>query len=459
MSMPAFTRSLSARLLVMTVLFVMVAEVLIYTPSIARFRLTWLDEKLAAGHLATLALVATPQGMVTEELQRELLDHVDAYMVDLRRPATDSYVYMLGSTMPPIDRAVDLRDRGWARLVMDAYESLFQTENRVLQVSGYSPRDTDAFVEIILDEAPLTQALVGFSNRILGLSIVISLITAGLVFLSLRWLMVRPLARFTEKMVAFRGDPADADNVIVPTRRSDEFGVAQRELHDMQIAVRNAITQRSRLAALGTAVTKINHDLRNILSTAALLSERLTMVQDPEAKQTGPRLLDAIDRAADLCQHTLDYTREGGPPLHRSSFDLRQLVDEVETDMAPVENGRSQWVNKVPDHFDVVADRDQLRRVLVNLGRNAFEAGAETVTIQAENGAGGIAISLHDDGPGMPMRAREHLFKPFAGTVRAGGTGLGLAIAREIVVAHRGDLRLAVSGDKGTVFEIDLPAA
>ena len=107
---------------------------------------------------------------------------------------------------------------------------------------------------------------------------------------------------------------------------------------------------------------------------------------------------------------------------------------------------------------DRVADRDQLRRVLVNLGRNAFEAGAQTVTISAENGAGGIAVSLHDDGPGLPKRAREHLFKPFAGTVRAGGTGLGLAIAREIMVAHRGDLRLVDSGDRGTVFEVDLPA-
>ena len=459
MSMPAFTRSLSARLLVMTVLFVMLAEVLIYTPSIARFRLTWLDEKLAAGHLATLALVETPEGMVTEALERELLAHVDAYMVDLRRPATDSYVYMLGNTMPPIDREIDLRERGWMRLVMDAFDSLFQTRNRVLQVSGYSPRDPDAFVEIILDEAPLTRALVGFSNRILGLSIVISLITAGLVFLSLRWLMVRPLARFTEKMIAFRDDPADADNVIVPTRRSDEFGVAQRELHDMQIAVRNAITQRSRLAALGTAVTKINHDLRNILSTASLLSERLTAAEDPKVRQTAPRLLDAIDRAADLCQHTLDYTREGGPPLHRSAFDLRQLIDEVKTDMAPVENGPSRWINEVPEAIEVVGDRDQLRRVVANLGRNAYESGAETVTIRAENGSDGIAITLCDDGPGLPRLAREHLFKPFAGTARPGGTGLGLAIAREIVVAHRGDLRLVESGERGTVFEIDLPPA
>ncbi len=458
MSLPTFTHSLSARLLVMTVLFVMLAEVLIFTPSIARFRLTWLDEKLAAGHLAALAVVATPEGMVTEGLELELLDHVDAYMVDLRRPIMNDNIYILGRVVPPIDRTLDIRDRSIPKQIIDTYDTLFQTGNRVLKVIGVSPRDPDAYVEIILDEAPLTRAMVGYSGRILGLSIVISLITAGLVFFTLRWLMVRPLTRFTAKMVAFRDDPDDAANVIVPSRRTDEIGVAQRELHDMQRALRSALNQKARLAALGTAVTKINHDLRNILSTVSLLSERLTESADPEVKRTTPRLLDAIDRAADLCAHTLDYTREGGPPVHRSSFKLRDLVDAVEGDLAPVENGRSRWINHVPDAMTVQADREQLLRVLVNLGRNAFESGAETVTIEATERDGTVAISLADDGPGLPRRARQHLFQPFAGTAKPGGTGLGLAIAREIMVAHRGDLKLVDSGAKGTVFELDLPS-
>ena len=458
MSLPTFTHSLSARLLVMTMLFVMLAEVLIFTPSIAQFRLTWLDEKLAAGHLAALAVVATPEGMVTEGLELELLDHVDAYMVDLRRPIMNDNIYILGRVVPPIDRTLDIRDRSIPKQIIDTYDTLFQTGNRVLKVIGVSPRDPDAYVEIILDEAPLTRAMVGYSGRILGLSIVISLITASLVFFTLRWLMVRPLVRFTAKMVAFRDDPDDAANVIVPSRRTDEIGVAQRELHDMQRALRSALNQKARLAALGTAVTKINHGLRNILSTVSLLSERLTESADPEVKRTTPRLLDAIDRAADLCAHTLDYTREGGPPVHRSSFKLRDLVDAVEGDLAPVENGRSRWINHVPDAMTVQADREQLLRVLVNLGRNAFESGAETVTIEATERDGTVAISLADDGPGLPRRARQHLFQPFAGTAKPGGTGLGLAIAREIMVAHRGDLKLLDSGAKGTVFELDLPS-
>ncbi|MGP1397215.1 MAG: sensor histidine kinase [Inquilinaceae bacterium] len=457
MNLPTIQRSLSARLLVLTVFFVMVAEVLIYTPSIARARLIWLEDKLAAAHLAALAIVATPQGAVTEELERELLDHVNAYMIDLRRPNFSTY--MLGSTMPPIDLQVDLRERDAVGLIVGAFNTLFAEEGRVIRVSGWSPRDANAYVEVVLDEEPLRQEMIDFSGRILWLSIVISLITAGLVFLSLRWLMVLPMQRFTEKMVAFREDPEDAANVVMPSRRTDEIGIAQRELHDMQDAVRTALKQKARLAALGTAVTKITHDLRNILSTAALLSERLIDSGDPDVKRIAPNLVRSIDRAVQLCIQTLDYTGEGGAALHRSRVDLSDLVDEVTQDLTALESDRQRWVNRVPPGLSVQADRDQLLRVFANLGRNAFEAGAETVTIQARPEQDCVEVTVTDDGPGLPPRARKHLFQPFAGKGRAGGTGLGLAIAREIMIAHRGDLKLADSAATGTEFVLTLPVS
>jgi len=457
MSLPSVTRSLSARLLVLTIVFVMLAEVLIFTPSIARFRATWLADRLAAGHLATLSVMATPDGMVTEPLERELLAHVGAYSVDLSLPP-DRDVYMLGLTVPPVDERVDLGARGPLGLIVDAYDSLFETGDRILEVTGVSPRDPRATVTVVIDEAPLTADMIDYGWRILGLSIVISLITAGLVFVSLRWLMVRPMSRLTEKMVAFREDPENAAAIVMPTGRSDELGVAQRELHAMQTAVLTALKQKTRLAALGTAVTKINHDLRNILSTASLLSERLAMSEDPAVQRTTPKLMEALDRAVDLCQQTLAYTKEGGVPLNRGEVALKSLVDAAEADLAGVGGPRRRWVNAVPEHLVVQADRDQLLRALVNLGRNAFEAGAETVRVAAEKTPGGaVAITVADNGPGLPPRARDHLFQPFAGSARPGGTGLGLAIAREILCAHRGDLRLVGSTAKGTVFRLELP--
>ncbi|MEQ8965989.1 MAG: HAMP domain-containing sensor histidine kinase [Azospirillaceae bacterium] len=456
MPLPRFTRSLSARLLVLTILFVMLAEVLIFTPSIARFRVTWLEDRLAAGHLATLSILATPDGMVTESLERELLSHVGAYSVDLSLPERD--VYMLGRSSPPIDKEVDLDARGPLGLIVDAYETLFMTRNRVLHVTGTSPRDADARVEVVIDEAPLCAAMLDYGGRILGLSIVISLITAGLVFVALRWLMVRPMSRLTEKMVAFREDPENAEAIVTPTGRGDELGVAQRELHDMQTAVLTALKQKTRLAALGTAVTKINHDLRNILSTASLLSERLAMSEDPAVQRTTPRLIEALDRAVDLCQQTLTYTKEQGVPLTRSKLGLHELVAAAEADLAGLRGEGARWINEVPEHLVVQADRDQLLRALVNLGRNAFEAGAETVRVTAERTpTGTVSLTIADDGPGLPPRAREHLFQPFAASARPGGTGLGLAIAREILAAHRGDLRLVDSTAHGTTFRLELP--
>ena len=341
MTLPTVTRSLSARLLVLTIFFVMLAEVLIYTPSIARFRQVWLEEKLAAAHLAALTTRAAPEGMVTADLADQLLGHVGAHAVYLRMPGHD--LYKLGDVPPvPVSNIVDLDDRGFLGLIADAFDTMINGDGRMMRVSGVSPRDPAAEIEVILSETPLCAAMLDFSWRILGLSIIISLITASLVFLALRWLTVRPLSRFTEKMVAFRQDPEDADNIIMPSRRTDEVGVAERELHDMQIALRGALKQRARLAALGTAVTKINHDLRNILSTASLLSEHLAMSEDPEVRPTASRLMDALDRAVDLCAKTLAYTREGGPPLRRANLNLCTLVDAAESDLAAARSARGR---------------------------------------------------------------------------------------------------------------------
>ena len=457
MRLPTWIHSLSARLLVLTISFVMVSEVLIFTPSIARYRLTWLEEKLSDGYLAALSVLAAPEAMVTRELENALLAAVGAYTVDMRVPPR-TRTYMLGPTRPPEpDNFVTVGGDGVVALIIDAYESLFNGNGRIMRIEGRPSVDPEAYVVMIVDETELCEALLGFSWRILALSIVISLITASLVFLALRWLAVRPLMELSGKMVAFRSDPEDSDNIIVPGGRSDEVGVAQRELHDMQIALRDALKQKTRLAALGTAVTKINHDLRNILATASMVSERLTLSDDPEVQRTVPKLFDAIDRAVALCGKTLTYTRDGGPPLRRTNLSLHILVDEAEPDLASARGGDTRWVNAVPDHVTVQADRDALMRVLVNIGRNAFQAGATTVTVAAEKEADGIQVTITDDGPGLPPRARENLFKPFAGSSRKGGTGLGLAIAREIVVAHRGELALVASGAKGTAFRVTLP--
>lgn len=459
--LPPLVKSLSARLLVLTVFFVMLAEVLIFAPSIARFRLVYLEERIAAAHLATLSLEATPDHMVSEELARRLLSHAEAHAIVLRGPKSNKMM-LSKSTIPLVDKTYDLRRKSFMGLIMDAFSTLAQNENRILRVIGRSPKNPRVVVETIIDETPMRMAMYDYANRILQLSIIISLVTAALVYFSLQLLMVYPLRRMTESMTSFRRGPEDPQRIIVPSRRSDEVGVAQRQLHDMQVALRTALRQKARLAAVGTAVTKINHDLRAILATAGLVSDRLAHIDDPDAQRLAPRIIESIDRAVNLCSSTLQYAKGEVPQPQRSRFALHEMVDEIGAALPARHRERAiSWENAVPITLEADADRDQIFRVLANLGANAVEAGARKVRFSASRGDGSagqaILIDVEDDGPGLPPKARENLFRPFAGSARNGGTGLGLAIARELVRAHGGDLTLRDTGQNGTCFRLDIP--
>jgi len=120
---------------------------------------------------------------------------------------------------------------------------------------------------------------------------------------------------------------------------------------------------------------------------------------------------------------------------------------------------RSLLLDRVPPDLAVEADREQLNRVLMNLLRNAMEAGAQRITVWAAPTPEGTAIEVMDDGPGLPPKALANLFQPFAGSARPGGTGLGLAIAREIMRAHGGEVVLVESTARGTAFRLTLPHA
>lgn len=456
-SLPSFLRGLSARLLILTAIFVMASEVFIFVPSVARFRLNYLQQRIVDAHIAILALEATPDNMVSPELANELLAVVGARGIILHKP--NNTTLMLDAEMPPsIAGTYDLRTASFFGLISDAMMALGDKDDRVMRVLDTSPKDPRLVVEVLLDEAPMRAEMWKFGIRILELSIVISLITAALLYLALQWLLVAPLKRLTSSMMVFRENPEDASHVITPSARDDEIGLAQRELASMQETVRQALRHNARLAALGTAVTKINHDLRNILSTARLMSDSLADSQVPEVKRVTPALLGAIDRAVALCARTLSFTREGAPPLRRSRFALAGLVEEIAEVVEPKgDNSSPRLINKVPPTLMIDADRDQIFRAILNVTRNAIEAGAQRVTVGVTPEIGATEMEIVDDGPGLAPKARDNLFRPFAGSARPGGTGLGLAIAREIMRAHGGDINLCDSTAAGTAFCLRLP--
>jgi signal transduction histidine kinase len=450
------SRSLSARVLLLTIFFVILGEVVVFLPSLARFRYNYLETRIAAARIASLALYATPDNSVSASLQAQLLYHAGASGIVLHLP--NQTQLMIASDMPPtVDLTYDLRDAGFFQLIADALATLARSGDVILRVLDDSPKEKNVVVEILLGERPMRTEMWEFGGRILALSIVISLITATLVFLSLRGLLVAPMRRITTSMMAFRDNPEDASRVIVPSARDDEIGTAERALAEMQETVRQALRHSARLAALGTAVTKINHDLRNILSTARLVSDSLAGSEAPEVKRAVPRLFDAIDRAVALCSGTLNFTREGAPPLNIQRFLLASIVEEL-ADLLDLKGGeRPLLIDRVPPDLAVEADREQLHRVLMNLLRNAMETGARGIVVGAEPSDGQVAIDISDDGPGLPPKAKANLFLPFAGSARPGGTGLGLAIAREVMRAHGGDIVLSESTEHGTTFRLTLP--
>ena len=384
------TFGLSARLLLLTVFFVMLAELLIFVPSISRFRYVWLHDTINRAHLATLALDLQPEPATLEPLQQKLLDAVGANAIVLHMGARR--LLAISSQMPPmVDYTVDLRRATPPRLIMDAVEVLATTQPRVVRVLGHPDVPSPALFEVVFDEAPLRAEMLAYAGRILQLSVVISLLTAGLVYISLQWMIVRPLRRVTGAMTAFRENPEDAGRVVAPTSRGDEIGLAQRELARMQNELRGALRQKTRLAALGAAVAKINHDLRNTLATAVLVSDRLADIDDPEVKRVTPRLFEAIDRAVNLCSQSLGFVGDSLPAMHASRFALAGLIDEVaeaanwpaaaaqaipapeaSSSEAEAAEGDEPAVpshagaaggridNRVPRTLEIAADRDQL---------------------------------------------------------------------------------------------------
>lgn len=454
---------LAARLLLLIIGFVTLAEIAIYVPAIVDFRNAWIRDRLAAAYTAALAFEAAPTG-VPASLAREVLQSVGARTIVLQMQ--DSRQLIASAHMPPrIDDTYDLRN--WSPLegAIQSFHTLTGSRHRILRAIGDAPMGGQ-YVEITLDEGPLRDAMLDFSGRILLGSLVVSLLLAALAAVALHLMVLRSVRRLTSSLISFGADPEDPSRIIRPSRATHEIGEAEEALASMQEALLRELHEKKRLAALGLAVAKINHDLRNMLAPAQLLSDRLADVSDPLARRLAPKLVATIDRAILFCQSTLAYGRAAEPAPKKRRVDLRGIVADAAETVSPAGIGVIPIANDVPRGFAILADPDQLFRVFLNLLRNAVEAlesagpqpGREAVVkVSARRERERAVIVVSDTGPGLPDAARAHLFAAFQGSARAGGTGLGLAIAADLVRAHKGVIRLERGDEAGATFVIELP--
>lgn len=455
---------LSAKLLLLTVLFVMLAEVLIYLPSVANFRLNWLNDRLAAAQVAVLVLEGAPDDRLPEGSEARLLMGVGARAIAARVGGARRLL-SLDSMPVEVARTVDLRAMTWTTALREAVEVLATPPHDLpIRVIGQAKGEAD-FVELVIDETPLRRAMLSFSVNLLLISLLISGLTAVLVYLALNWMIVEPIRQLAANVMEFEVDPENPRRVFEPSLRADEIGEAERALARMQSTLAGELRTKKHLAELGLAVSKINHDLRNMLAAAQLMSDRLIESRDPKIKRFAPRLIATLGRAIDFCQATLVYGRaaEATPVLRDVS--LRQLVAEQAELLGLPENAQLRFANDVPTSFTLPCDPDQMARVLLNLMRNSVQAltqagvegeGVPLLAVKAEAAGGAAVLRVCDNGPGVPERARANLFQAFRGSVTPGGVGLGLAIAAELVRLHGGTIELEPS-PMGAVFKVTLP--
>ena len=464
---PGAWRGLSGKVLLLTIIFVMLGEVLIFLPSIANFRIQWLKGRIAQAEIAALAAEAAPDQILSSDLRSEILMGAGVLVVSLQKGESRKLALRSdGDYM--IDASFDLRSTMWYGAIMDAFGAMWAGEGRVISVTDLPPNMSGDLIEIALREQPLRTAMFHYGFNILMLSIFLSLLVAGMIFAALNWVLVQPMQRLTRNMVEFGQNPEDFSRIIKPGVRHDEIGIAERELHDMQTELATMLQQKNHLAALGLVVSKVSHDLRNMLTSAQLISDRLTNVEDPTVKRFAPKLISSLDRAIEFLSQTLKFGRAQELPPKREKLELRELADEVIEAMVIKPSSRIRIFNEVKPGLTVDADREHLIRVLTNLKRNAIQAleflQAErsdapdgAITLEGRREGSVTVIEIRDNGPGIPEQVRERLFQAFQSAARQGGTGLGLAIAAELVRAHGGDIILQSSSDAGTCFVITIP--
>lgn len=461
-----FVDSLAGRLLALTVLLVVAGEAFIFAPALASFHENWLRERMNLAQIAALALEVAPDLPIAESLQWELLSNAEVQRVALQREG--ERVLLLEAATPTLTQELITYDYtsatptqrfGWA------FETFFAPEGRVLRVLAQPRFESGEFIEIVLGEAPLKAAMRDFAVRFLIVSGMILIAAAALVYGALTLLFVIPMRDLTQAIENFRDRPEDVSIAFPRSGRSDEIGRAQRAAADMAEQVRNALRQRERLAALGGAVARIGHDLRNMLSTAQLIADRLSRSNDPDVRRSASRLERTIDRAAGLASSTLKYGRadEKAPELQRVEIEV--AVEEAAAD-ALVGFSDIDLHTDIEPGLAAVADPDHLNRILGNLMRNAAQAMQphtrrdKLLLIRATRVEGRCEIEMIDHGPGVRENLRDRLFEPFVSAApEAGGSGLGLAIARELTRAMGGELTLTRTGAEGATFKIELPAA
>jgi len=457
-----FYQRLRVKLVFFISLAVLITEILVFVPSIADMKDRWLDTKHQAAQALGLAFVNKYGDFDGDDIL-----HSTVFSA-IRITRIDGTTMTLSRKDPvSVMQVIDLRHYNEIASLWETLRILLLRDTKgAIEVAG-ALEGHNSILSVMIPKTIVYQILLEFTGQFVAVSFTIAIIAALLIYLIIYELLMRPWGHIYDNMLEFVAEPHNPSRILLPESRNDEVGLAQRRIAALERVLQQNYVRQKHLADLGLAVSKINHDMRNVLASAQLVSDHLAEVDNPVVQTLTPKLLRAISRAINYSQSVIAYGRAQEQPPQKRRLFLRHLIDEVQESLVVAGKEQVEICNFVPENFELDADSEQLHRVITNLIRNAVEAmtaeesGAACAVRRISISAGRIGatavIDVEDTGPGLPARAKEHLFSPFQGSTRRDGIGLGLAICLELVRAHGGTIKLLEDDRPGTHFEIRLP--
>jgi signal transduction histidine kinase len=441
-SAPGLARSfhgfgLAARVLAVTIGFVLLAMSLFYVTRLTAHREMLLHGKISAVQTTVDAFGMAGATPPPQDLSQKILNSVDVKWMAIETRAGRHEFVTAGGPLESVE-SIKADDTSYLESMAATFHALFAAPGTVVKLSAPAQANEPA-IEFAFDESTLVQSLRRVSYNFLTISLTIAAVVTCVLWSALWRMVLQPVRRLTSNIIAFGESPQDASRVIAPSGRGNEIGRAETALAVMQ---------------------------------GSLASDRLATIPDPLAQRLAPRLVATLDRAIQFCQSTLTYGASRELPPSRRRFDLSDLVSQV-VEAATAEHEVAIDYNiDIPPRFCVYADPDHMLRVLENLSRNAAQAlmakGAtdgrpKAIRFAAIRTDGLALVEISDTGPGFPPDQHDRIFEPFHKSTSDVGAGLGLAIAADLVTRNGGGITLAPAKAEdfycGARFLIKLPTA
>jgi two-component system nitrogen regulation sensor histidine kinase NtrY len=226
------------------------------------------------------------------------------------------------------------------------------------------------------------------------------------------------------------------------------------------------LMRAQKVAAWGEVARKLAHEIKNPLTPIQLSAQRIRKAQlkaapdlDKIVGESTTAIVQEVEALKNLVDEFAQFARL--PAVNLQPASLQEVVEQALSLYDGLYPGVRLERRFAPDLPSLRLDRDQMKRVVINLVDNAIEAtekkGSVALSTEFDRGAGRVRLGVADDGPGIPAEDRDKLFVPHFSTKKR-GSGLGLAIVSRIVQEHQGTIRVEENTPRGTRFVVELPA-